>query len=107
MKSTDQTDHLIRCLMHIIGRAAMPQEKVIELIGGGRKQIIAFNLCDGTLSQSEVARKAGIDRGNFSRTFARWVESGIAFNVGNGNDAKLLHIYPIPSSGGKKSQGKR
>jgi hypothetical protein len=107
MRSNEQTDELLRCLMHILGRAAMPPEKVVELIGGGKKQVRAFNLCDGTLSQSEVAKKAGIDSGNFSRTFSRWVENGIAFSVGDGNDAKLLHIYPIPSSGITKSKGKR
>jgi hypothetical protein len=107
MKSNEQTDQLLRCLMHILGRAAVPPEKVVELIGGGKRQVTAFNLCDGTLSQSEVAKKAGIDRGNFSRTFSRWVENGIAFTVGDGNDAKLLHIYPIPSSGEKKRKGKR
>ena len=50
--------------MHIIGRSAMPQGKVYELIGGGKKQIAAFNLCNRTFSQSEVAKKTGIDGGS-------------------------------------------
>lgn len=107
MKSNEQTDQLLRCLMHIIGRSAMPQEKVFELIGDGRKQIAAFNLCDGTLSQSEVAKKTGIDGGNFSRTSARWVKNGIVFWVGEGNDAKLLHIYPISQTVTKKAKKKK
>lgn len=106
MKSTEHTDELLRCLMHIIGRAAMPQEKVYELIGGGKKQIVAFNLCDGTLNQSEVAKKAGIDSGNFNRTFARWVDSGIAFSIGVGKEAKLLHIYPISQTAPKRAKKK-
>jgi len=107
MKSTEQTDQMLRCLMHIIGRAAMPLEKVYELIGSGKKQIAAFNLCDGTLSQSGVAKKAGIDPGNFSRTSARWVKNGIVFWVGEGNDAKLLHIYPISQAATKKAKKKK
>lgn len=95
MNPSEQTNQLLRCLVHIIGRAAMPPEKVCELIGPGKKQVKAFNLCDGTLNQSEVAKKAGIDQGNFSRTFTRWVGNGIAFWVGEGNDAKPLHIYPL------------
>lgn len=107
MKPTEQTDQLLRCLMHIFGRATMPPKKVYEFIGGGKQQIAAFNLCDGTLSQSEVAKKAGIDRGNFSRTFARWIENGIAFWIGEGNDAKPLHIYPIPPTVKNKGQKRR
>ena len=107
MKSTAQTDQLLRCLVHIIGRAAMPPEKVCELIGGGRKQIAAFNLCDGSLSHSEVAKKAAINPGNFSRTFTRWVENGIAFWVGEGKDTKPLHIYPISPTVKNKARKKK
>lgn len=98
MKTTEQSDQLLRCLVQIIGRAAMPTEKVFELVGRGEKQVEAFNLCDGTLSQREICKKTGIDAGQMSRTFTRWVENGVAFWIGEGQAARLLHIYPLPTS---------
>jgi hypothetical protein len=73
-------------------------------LDGAKKQIEAFNLCDGTLSQGEVSKKTGINQGNLSRTFTRWVESGIAFWIGEGKDSKLLHIYPISPAAKKRSK---
>ncbi|MGH9930895.1 MAG: MarR family transcriptional regulator [Pyrinomonadaceae bacterium] len=95
MKTGEYSDQLMRCLVHIIGRAAMPPEKVLGIVGRGPKQIKAFNLCDGTLSQKEVCKETGLDAGNLSRTFTRWVESGIAFWIGQGQAGRLLHIYPL------------
>lgn len=107
MKSSEQSDQLLRCLVHIIGRAAMPQEKVLEVVGPGVKQVEAFNLCDGTQSQKEVCKKTGIDAGNLSRTFARWVENGVAFWIGEGQAARLLHVYPLPTAAKAKPKKKK
>jgi hypothetical protein len=101
----DQSD-LLRCLLQVIGRAAIKEEDVRDVIGSG-KQLKAFNLCDGSLSQAQIARKAKIERGNFSRNVTRWVENGVLFRIGGGNDATLLHIYPIPPTAGGRSRGGR
>jgi hypothetical protein len=93
----DLANDLLRCLVHIVGRASMPTDTVSELVGHGRKHIEAFNLCDGTLSQLEISKRTRIDQGNLSRTFDRWVKLGIAFWIGEGKEAKLMHIYPIPT----------
>lgn len=95
---SELSDDFLRCLVQIVGRASMPTETVRELIGKGKKQIHAFNLCDGTLSQVEISKKCKIDPGNLSRTYDRWVKNGIAFWLGEGKEMKLMHIYPIPSS---------
>ncbi|SRR5713226_2384224 len=107
MKTAEHSDQLLRCLVHIIGRAAMPPEKVYELVGRGDKQIEAFNLCDGSLTQKEVSKKTGIDAGNLSRTFTRWIENGIAFWLGEGQAARLLHIYPLPTTAKAKPKKKK
>jgi hypothetical protein len=44
----------------------------------------------------EVARATRIDQGNLSRAATSWVKNGIAFWVGEGDEARLLHVYPIP-----------
>ena len=92
MNDTD----LLRCLISVIGRVAMPTETVRSIIGKGRNRIKAFNLCDGSNTLGEIARKVRIDKGNLSRAAADWVEHGIAFWIGEENEARLLHIYPVP-----------
>src|SRR2546422_3423842 len=72
MPQSERLDYLLRCLVHIVGRSAMPIETVYELVGRGNKQIEAFNLCDGSLTQIEISKKTKINQGNLSRTFKRW-----------------------------------
>lgn len=86
---------LLRCAIQVMGRLAVPAERVSEVVGPGAKQLKAYNLCDGSKSQSQVAKAAGLDRGNFNRTATRWIESGVLFKIGDGNEAKLLHVYPV------------
>jgi hypothetical protein len=74
--------------------------------GGGESQLLAYNFCDGTKSQAEVAKAASLDPGNFSRSVARWVEAGILVRLGEGRDAKLLHAYPLSKDAISKELGK-
>jgi hypothetical protein len=89
-------EDLLRCLLQIIGRATMPQQEVRAVVGTRKNRVKAFNLFDGTVTLRDVARKTKIDQGNLSRSAANWVENGVAFWIGQGNDARLLHLYPIP-----------
>ena len=68
--------------------------------------LLAYNLCDGTKTQQEIARAAKLDTGNFSRTVGRWIEAGIVFRVESGDKDTLLHIYPIPNAGTTKRKAK-
>jgi hypothetical protein len=95
MKSDEQLNELLQILVHVVARAAIPPASVREIVGLGKKQIRAFNLCDGSLNQKDVSRKTKLDSGNFSRTVSRWVEQGVVFKLGESKQAKLLHIYPI------------
>jgi hypothetical protein len=87
---------LLRCLVHVVGRAAIPIKDVRAAIGRGKNRVKAFNLFDGSHTLQEVVRATHIDQGNLSRAANGWVKNGIAFWIGEGNDARLLHIYPIP-----------
>jgi hypothetical protein len=89
------TDFL-NCAVQILGRAVTPPEKIRKIIGEKKKkQINAFNLCDGTRTVNEIAKKSRLNQGNLSRTLSRWCESGIVFKVGEGKNARFLHIYPL------------
>lgn len=95
MQNSTKLEQLFECLIHVIGRAAIPQSEVTKVVGTGLKQVKAFNLCNGKNSQKEIARKARLYQSNLSRTLARWVEAGIAFSIGEGKETRLLHVYPI------------
>lgn len=110
-KEEGRIEHLLGCLVQVIGRAAVPEDRVRTIVGAGRKQIRAFNLCDGTKTQSDIRRKVGLDQASLSRTAKRWIEHGVAFEIpDSGNKSKLLHIYPLgkaKGSRGGKSRRKR
>jgi hypothetical protein len=103
MEKAEELINLLRILVHVSGRAAFPEEKLRGIVappGASAKQTAAYNLCDGSRTQAEVARAAKINQGNFSRTMARWVGEGVLFRVGNGREARLLHLYPLPPARG-------
>ena len=87
---------ILECALQVMGRIAMPPEKIREVIGNRTKHIKAYNLCDGTNTLSDIAKKARIDQGNLSRTTRRWIEHGIVFSIGEGREGRLLHLYPLP-----------
>ena len=107
MAPNRRLEQLLQCLIHVVGRAAMTEESVREIVATGDKQVEAFNLFDGTHTQTEVAQRVGVDQGNLSRAAARWVENGAAFWIGEGDDARLLHIFPIPLIKGKSQKASR
>ncbi len=96
MENSERLESLLESLIKVIGRVAIPVDKVIEIVNTSPKLVKAFNLCDGTATQTEIAKKCNIAQGNFSRAMKRWVENGVAFWIGSGTEARLLHIYPIP-----------
>ncbi len=99
-----ETD-LLRCLFHTIARATLPANEVRPVVAGrGKNRIKAYNMFDGTRTINEVAKLAKIDQGNLSRSASAWVKTGILFWVGEGDDARLLHVYPIPEKVPKAKQ---
>ena len=92
------TEALMRALLSVTARQAFEMEKLREIVmtgSAGAKQLRAFNLCDGTRGQAEIAKEVKIDQGNFSRTVGRWIDAGVVFRLGDGRDATLLHVYPL------------
>lgn len=100
-ESNDALAALMRVQISLLGRIAFRESALAEIVCKGRdgeKQRAVYNLCDGTRTQSEVAKAAKLDRGNFSRTVSRWLELGVMFRIPDGSDFKLLHLYPLSSA---------
>ena len=94
----ENSEVLLRAIFSAIARQTFPPRDLLGIVRSGRagdKQVRAFNMCDGTKSQGEIAKALKVDAGNFSRTVARWIEAGILVRLGEGRDAKLLHAYPV------------
>jgi hypothetical protein len=106
---TDNSETLLRAILMTVGRQAFSSGQLAELVapsGSGAKQLEAFNLCDGSRTQGDIAKALKLDSGNFSRTVARWIEAGILFRLGAGRDATLLHVYPVAEAAKKKGKAK-
>ena len=104
----DNLEALLRALVSVTSRVAFPAEALAGIVmsgGASHKQVRAFNMCDGTMSQGEIAKALKLDAGNFSRTVSRWIDAGIVFRLDAGRDAKLLHVYPLGSEA-LKAKGK-
>jgi len=94
----DHSDALLRAILSMTARLAIPSPQLFQIVapprgGGSEAQLAAYNMCDGTKGQSEIAKELGIDPGSFSRTVARWIEAGVVIRLGE--PPKLLHIYPL------------
>jgi len=92
-------ESLLRAVLATIARQVFPPDKVIEILSArnsGKKQIAAYNLCDGATPQFEVGKRVGLDKGSLSRSISRWVEAGIVVRIGP-NDLPL-HVYPLSLS---------
>lgn len=98
----------LRAILATVARQTFSPSRIIEIMGpsAGEKQHRAFNLCDGTRTQAEIAKELGLDSGNFSKTIGRWIDEGILIRVGEKREARPLHVYPLPEAyikkGGKK-----
>lgn len=106
----DATEALLRAILSTIARQTFPESKLREIVmsrGAGTTQLDAYNRCDGTKTQGEIAKSLGLDQGNFSRTVGRWVDAGICFRIGADKDFKLQHLYPLPPEhAGQKDKNK-
>jgi DNA-binding MarR family transcriptional regulator len=83
-------------MLATVARATISPEalyKIVAPTAGSDKQIVAYNLCDGETPQADICKKAKLDKGNFSRAVARWIEAGMVLRVGG--DRLPLHVYPL------------
>lgn len=93
----DTNEALLRAILATTARQVFPAEELVKLIAptsSGEKQLLAYNLCDGTTHQAEIVKKANLDKGNLSRSISRWIEIGIIIRVGK--EQCPLHVYPLP-----------
>lgn len=98
----------LKAILATIARQTFPPEALSKLVAptkAGDRQLVAYNLCDGSRSQTEIAKELGLDAGAFSRTVSRWVDLGILVRVGEKRETRLVHLYPLPIDIPKRGKG--
>lgn len=88
----------LRAILATVARQTFSPERILEIINAGEKQRRAFNLCDGSRTQAEIAKELGLDSGNFSKTLNRWIDEGIVIRVKEQRETRPLHVYPLPEA---------
>lgn len=109
MEEKNVIDYLI-ALIQITGRNVFPEDILMQIVmppNSSEKQLKAYNMLDGTATQTDICKKLRIDPGNFNRTVSRWINLGVVFGFGEGKIKKLLHVYPLPESNMKKISKRR
>ncbi|MCI4644640.1 MAG: MarR family transcriptional regulator [Hyphomonadaceae bacterium] len=92
---------LLKAILSTVARQSFPPGELYKLVcprSGMAKQAKAFNLCDGSKTQSEIADAVGLDKGNFSKQVKRWIDVGIVVKVATEKGELPLHVYPIPET---------
>jgi DNA-binding MarR family transcriptional regulator len=92
----DMSESLLRAILMTLGRGTFPPGKLYRIIApqkNSSKNLLAYNACDGNTSQAEIAKKTKLDKANFSKLLARWVDAGIMIRVDR--DQFPLHLYPL------------
>jgi hypothetical protein len=104
----EMQDALLRAILATLAWQTFSPAKIIEIVGSGagEKQRRAYNLCDGTRTQADVAKELGLDQSNFSKTITRWIDEGIVIRVGEKRESRPLHVYPLPEALLKKENDK-
>lgn len=94
-------------LVQVAGRIAIQEPRLREIIGDKAKHLRLFNLADGSLVQTALAKKVGMTQGGVSLVFKRWSAAGAIFHLGEGRAMRFLHIYPLaPAPRAKKAEVK-
>ena len=92
----DTNESLLRAIFATIGRNTFPRKAVLAIVAlreNSEKNLVAYNLCDGNTPQIEIAKRAKLDKSNFGKALARWVDAGIVVRVGK--EEHPLHVYPL------------
>ncbi len=94
------TEGYLKAILAMLARQAIPVDELKKIVapkGDGKKQITAYNLCNGQRNQSEVAKLSGINAANLQKTLVRWESQGIIVRNEYDGEIHPVHVYPLPT----------
>ncbi|RVA58366.1 MarR family transcriptional regulator [Mesorhizobium sp. M7A.F.Ca.US.001.01.1.1] len=88
----------LKAMMSLVARQTFSPERLAELVTpvANTKTYEAFNLCDGSRTQNEIATLLKTDQGQLSRSIKRWVDEGVMIKVTEDGKDRPVHVYPVP-----------
>lgn len=91
-------DELLKAILATVAQciSACGAGKIVAPTAGSERQLMAYNMCDGETSQTEICKRAKLLKGNLSGSITRWVEAGVVVRVGS--ERLPLHVYPLSKS---------
>ncbi len=94
----DNSQVYLKAMMSLVARQTFSPERLAEIVTSqaNAKTYEAFNLCDGTKTQTEIANALKTDPGQLSKTIKRWIDEGIMLRVTDGGKDRPVHVYPLP-----------
>ena len=95
----------LRAILATVARQTFSLSDILSHVAprsGSEKQVVAYNLCDGTRSVTQIASEADLDRSNLRKSINRWVDAGIVVKIDDGQEVHPVHVYPIPEPEAKK-----
>lgn len=100
MNEHDDYSELIKqnkIIIALLGKIAFPDNKLKSMIQKKSKKpneiLKAYNLCNGELTITEIAKQSGIAQQSLSEAITKWEQLGIIMRTGS--ELKPLHLYLI------------
>lgn len=94
----ENSEVYLKAMMSLVARQTYPPERLVEAVTpvANTKTYEAYNLCDGSRTQTEVATALKMDPAQLSRSVRKWIDDGIMLRISDGGGVKPVHVYPIP-----------
>ncbi len=89
---------LLRAILATVARQTFPPLEIVSIVAPQKnsiKWLKAYNLCDGTLTQAEIAKTGQVDAGDLSKKIKKWIDAGILIRLADGNSERPIHVYPL------------
>jgi DNA-binding MarR family transcriptional regulator len=97
---------LLRAILATVARQTFPPETIEKIVApqaNSLKWMQVYNLCDGSMSQADIAKKVNVDKSDVSKKIKKWIEAGIVIRLADGDGERPVHVYPLPEGGGSGS----
>ena len=89
---------LLRAILATVARQTFSPEDIEALVApqtNSKKWLKVYNACDGTLTQSEIAKKLKVDNSDVSKKIKKWIGDGIIIRLADGKSDRPVHVYPL------------
>ena len=89
-----ETEELLRFIVQLTARHVFPEDVLRQIVGSSGRQVEAYNLCDGTRTQAEIAKASISIQGNSVEPQVDGSKPS-AVQGRNRSGRQAPHLYPL------------